>query len=69
MENIEKTKVKNFIKFYNDKEIQSMNFLFGKNNSNNWFTQEELAFASDFDLLSKENLEIARSSWLNKNFE
>lgn len=69
MENIEKTKVKNFIKFYNTKEIQSMNFLFGKNDSNNWFTQEELAFACDVDLFCKENLERAKSNWLNSNFE
>lgn len=69
MEDFGKTKVKNFIKFYDDKEIQSMNFLFGKNSSNNWFTQEELAFACDIDLLCKENLEMARNSWLSNNFE
>ena len=69
MENVGKTKVKNFIRFYNDEEIQSMNFLFGKNDSNNWFTQEELAFACDVDLFSKENLEVARNNWLNSSFE
>ncbi|MBR1540372.1 MAG: hypothetical protein IJ629_04295 [Clostridia bacterium] len=69
MENMERTKAKNFIRFYNDEEIQSMNFLFGKNDSNNWFTQEELAFACDVDLLNKENLEDARSNWLSISFE
>ena len=69
MENVEKTKVKNFIRFYNDEEIQSMNFLFGKSDSNTWFTQEELSFACDVDLFSKENLENARADWLNINFE
>ena len=69
MENIGRTKVKNFIRFYNDEEIQSMNFLFGKNTSNNWFTQEELAYACDVDLLNKEHLEKAKNNWLNMNFE
>lgn len=69
MENFEKTKNKKFIRFYNDEEIKSMNFLFGKNNSNNWFTQEELAFACDVDLLDRENLEYAKNDWLSMNFE
>lgn len=69
MENMEKTKAKNFIRFYNDEEIQSMNFLFGKNDSNNWFTQEELAFACDVDLLDRSNLEDARTNWLSMSFE
>ena len=65
----DKNKVKNFIRYYNDEEIQSMNFLFGKDSSNNWFTQEELVFASDVDLFNKKNLEIAKNNWLNINFE
>ncbi|MBR2289701.1 MAG: hypothetical protein IJ867_03645 [Clostridia bacterium] len=62
-------KAKNFIRFYNNREIESMNFLFGKNNTNTWFTQEELAFACDVDLLNSQNLEEARNSWRNINFE
>ena len=69
MEDIGKTKVKNFIRFYNDEEIQSMNFLFGKSDRNTWFTQEELSFACDVDLYNKENLEIAKNNRLNINFE
>lgn len=69
MEVIGKNKEKNFIRFYDDKEIESMNFIFGKNNSNNWFTQEELAFACDVDLLNRENLENARNNWLYMSFE
>lgn len=63
------TKIKNFIRFYNDEEIQSMNFLFGKDSSNTWFTQEELSYCCDIDLSSKENLEIARNNWLNISLE
>lgn len=69
MENVEKLSNKKFIRFYNDEEIRSMNFLFGKNNSNNWFTQEELAFACDVNLLDRENLEYAKNDWLSMKFE
>ena len=69
MVDTQKTKVKNFIRFYNDEEIQSMNFLFGKNDTNTWFTQEELSFACDVDLYNKENLEVAKNNWININFE
>lgn len=65
MEIIENSKNKNFIRFYNDKEIQSLNFIFGKNDSNTWFTQEELAFACDVDLLNAKKIEFAKNSWLN----
>ena len=46
-----------------------MNFLFGKNNSNNWFTQEELSFASNIDLFNKEKVENAKNDWISINFE
>jgi hypothetical protein len=65
----EKPRVKKFIRFYENEEIESMNFLFGKNSNNNWFTQEELAFACDVDLLNKEKLEKARIDWINSSFE
>ena len=69
MEDIEKTKAKNFIRFYNNEEIQKMNSLFEKENSNNWFTHEELAFANDVDLFNKNNVEEAKSHWLSIRFE
>ena len=62
-------KIKNFIRFYNETEIQSLNYVFGKSASNNWFTQEELAFACDIDLYNKDNLTNAKNDWLNRNFE
>ena len=69
MENIERTKAKNFIRFYNDEEIQCMNFIFGKSDSNNWFTQEELSFACGIDLSNRENWENAKNNWLSINME
>ena len=69
MEENGKNKVKNFIRYYNNEEIQSMNFIFGKEENNNWFTQEELSFASEVDLFNKDKLEIARNNWININIE
>lgn len=69
MEDARRPKVKNFVRFYENEEIQSMNFIFGKNNNNNWFTQEELAFVCDFDLMNREHLEKARIDWINSKFE
>ena len=69
MGEVVKSKVKNIIRYYNNEEIQSMNFLFGKSNSNNWFTQEELSFACDVDLHNREKLVEAKNNWLNINLE
>lgn len=62
-------KVKNFVRFYENDEIESLNILFGKNSNNNWFTQEELAFACDVNLFDKENLGRAQIDWFNSRFE
>ena len=69
MKTVNYSKIKNFIRFYDDQEIQSLNFIFGKNNCNNWFTQEELAFACDVNLLDRKNIENAKQNWLYKSFE
>lgn len=69
MKEFEKNKVKNFIRYYNGEEIQSMNFIFGKNDSNNWFTQEELSFVCNVDLHNKVKLEEAKADWFDINFE
>lgn len=69
MSDFNKEKVKNFIRFYENDEIESLNLLFGKNVNNNWFTQEELAFASDVNLFDKEHVGRARMDWINSRFE
>jgi hypothetical protein len=65
----DKPRIKKFIRFYENEEIESLNILFDKNINNNWFTQEELAFASDVDLLNRKNLEKAKEDWINSKFE
>lgn len=69
MNEITRPKVKNFMRYYENEEIESLNFIFGKSNKNNWFTQEELSFACDFDLMDKENLEQAKIDWMNNKLE
>lgn len=69
MENTTGKLKKNFIRLYENQEIESMNYIFDKNTTNNWFTQEELAFASQVDLLNKGSLDDVKESWLNSCFE
>ena len=69
MENTTGKLKKNFIRLYENQEIESMNYIFDKNNTNNWFTQEELAFASQVDLFNKGSLNDVKESWLNSCFE
>ena len=57
---------KNFIRLYDNQEIEAMNYIFDKNVANNWFTQEELVFANQVDLFNKENLYQAKNSWIDK---
>ena len=53
-------------RFYDRDEIESMNVIFGKNSGNNWFSRDELSFASRIDLADF-NLAEVRSDW-NSNF-
>lgn len=53
-------------RFYDKKEIESMNIIFGKNAENNWFSRDELSFANGVDL-SNFDLEQVRNDW-NSNF-
>jgi hypothetical protein len=59
---------KKFMRFYNNDEIESMNFIFGKNGNNTWFSQEELSFANNVDLMDKSNLESVRNDWITSYF-
>ena len=52
-------------RFYDKKEIESMNIIFGKNNGNNWFSREELVFANEFDLYDLDQISEAQNDWSN----
>ena len=49
-------------RFYEKSEIETMNVIFGKNVGNNWFSRDELSFASRIDL-SDFDLAQVKSDW------
>lgn len=49
-------------RFYGKEEIESMNVIFGKNAGNNWFSRDELSFASKIDL-NDFDLAQVRNDW------
>lgn len=69
MDNIANKLKKNFIRLYENQEIESMNYIFNKHITNNWFTHEELSFVSQVNLFDKEILNEVRDSWMSKSFE
>lgn len=56
---LDKKKVKDFMKLYKQEEIESMNYIFGKPESNNKFTKFELKAISKIDLFDRK--------WENRN--
>lgn len=65
MQDKEKTKV--LLKLYNNEEIESMNYIFGKSKNNIYFTQLEFKIASKIDLFDKRIREIAREIYKSRN--
>lgn len=63
----DKEKTKGLLKLYNYKEIESMNYIFGKSKDNMYFTQLEFKIASKIDLFDKRIREIAREIYKNRN--
>lgn len=53
----EKT-VKGLMQIYKDEKIESMNYIFGKERTNMYFTEKELSIASKINLFSREVLEL-----------
>lgn len=56
-------KVKDFIKLYKQEEIDSMNYIFGKPESNTYFTEDELEASSKIDLFNRRVIEICKKIW------
>lgn len=57
------------MRLYKEKEIENMNYIFGKEKDNNYFTRLELEIASQLDLYDKKITEISKFIWDNKNNE
>ena len=55
----------NIKRFYEEEEIKSMNFLFNKNEGNNWFSRDELCFANGIDLFNLDEVLDSKNDWSN----
>lgn len=60
-----KQTVEGLMRIYKDEEIESMNYIFGKDRENKYFTENELNIASKINLFSREALNI----WKRKIME
>lgn len=63
----DKERVKDFMRLYKDKEIDSMNDIFGKDYTNKYFTREELEFANKIDLFDSNMIKVAKMIWNQKD--
>lgn len=60
-------KVKAFMRLYKQEEIDSMNYIFGKPESNKKFTKFELKAISKIDLFDRKVVNICKFIWENRN--
>lgn len=56
-----KETVKQFMRLYEQEEIESMNYILGKPLENNVFTKFELELCSKIDLFNRKTVEICKS--------
>lgn len=62
-----KERVKGYMRLYEEEEIESMNYIFGKNRENKQFTKFELELASQIDLFNRKVISICREMYKNRN--
>lgn len=55
------------MRLYEEEEIESMNYIFGKNRENKQFTKFELELASQIDLFNRKVISICREMYKNRN--
>lgn len=57
----DKKKVEQFIKIYQQKEIDSMNYILGKPENNLIFTEDEIEICSKIDLFNRKTEEMCKN--------
>lgn len=65
----DKKKTEGLMRLYKDKEIDSMNYIFGKDKENKYFTEFELNLASKIDLFDRKVIDICKSIWNSETKE
>ncbi len=63
----DKERTEGLMRLYKDEEINSMNYIFGKEKDNKWFTKFELELANNIDLFDKNVVDICKIIWDNKD--
>lgn len=63
----DKKRTEGLMRLYKDEEIDSMNYLFGKDKENKYFTEFELNLASKIDLFDKKVVNLCRIIWKNRD--
>lgn len=63
----DKNKVRDSLRLYKQEEIDSMNYIFGKPESNKKFTKFELKAISKIDLFDRKVINICKFIWENRN--
>ncbi len=58
---------KNILRVYKPEELKQMNLMFNKKSNNLIFTDEELKFANQFDLLDEHVGIVAKIIWKYRN--
>lgn len=65
----DKNRAKALLKRYEEEKIESMNYIFGKPESNNEFTEFELKAMSKIDLFDRKVINICKLIWDNRDNE
>ncbi|MCI8470406.1 MAG: hypothetical protein HFJ35_02780 [Clostridia bacterium] len=63
----DKVRTEGLMRLYKKEEIESMNYIFGKDRENKQFTEFELELASKVNLFNRKVVEIYRELYKNRN--
>lgn len=65
----DKKRTEGLMRLYKDEEINSMNYIFGKDKNNKIFTKFELEATSKIDLFNRNTVKIRKIIWDNRHDE
>lgn len=63
----DKDRANKLIKFFEPIEIKAMNYIYGKDENNKYFTEYELESASKVNLFDKKVVNLCKIIWDNRN--
>lgn len=62
----DKERAENIIKLYKQEEIETMNYILGKDKDNKIFTKFELEAVNKIDLFNRKVVEVCKVIWANE---